>query len=81
MKVEILMWEKREEEKSKEKEEEIIDLSKVPDLEAPVVRIPKRKVTLEELVRALEKAFRTKELREHRKIRARKRVEEVLGEE
>ena len=82
MKVVLLLEEDEEKEEKEEKEEELIDLSQVPDLETPIKRIPRRKVTLEELIVALEKAFRTKEIRETKKIRARKRVEELIeGEE
>ncbi|MCD6398357.1 MAG: segregation/condensation protein A [Candidatus Aenigmarchaeota archaeon] len=81
MKVEILMFEEKEEEKKDEKIEEKIDLSKVPELETPIMRIPRRKVTLDELVVALKKAFRTKEIREEKKFRAKKRVEEILEED
>ncbi|MCD6367636.1 MAG: segregation/condensation protein A [Candidatus Aenigmarchaeota archaeon] len=80
MKVEILTMEEEEKAKQK-KEEEMIDLSNVPNLEAPVKRIPKRKVTLEELVSALEKAFRTKERREEKKLRIKKKVEELINED
>jgi len=79
MKVVLLLEEDKEkEEEEKKKEEEVIDLSQVPDLEAPIKRIPRRKVTLEELVAALEKAFRTKEIRETKRMRVRRRVEELI---
>ena len=81
MKVVLLVEEKKEEEEKEQKEEELIDLSKVPDLETPIKRTPRRRVTLEELVGALEKAFRTKEIREDKKIRAKRRVEELLEDE
>ncbi len=81
LKVEFLVEEEEKKEEDEEKEEEKIDLSKVPDLETPIKRISRRKVTLDELVSALEKAFRTKEIRETKKVRARKRVEELLVEE
>ncbi|MCD6477489.1 MAG: segregation/condensation protein A [Candidatus Aenigmarchaeota archaeon] len=78
MKVEILTWEKIEEKEGGVKEEEKIDLSKVPELEVPVTRIPRRKVTLDELVVALRKAFRTKEIREEKKFRRKKMVENLI---
>lgn len=81
MKVVLLVEEKKEEEEKEEKEEDLIDLSKVPDLETPIKRTPRRRVTLDELVGALEKAFRTKEIREDKKIRAKRRVEELLEDE
>ena len=81
MKVIFLLEDKRREEEEKRKEEELIDLSQVPDLDTPIKRVPKRKVTLEELVVALEKAFRTREIRETKQIRARRRVEELIEDE
>ena len=83
MKVVLLLeeQEKKEEEVEKKGEEGLIDLSKVPDLETPIKRIPRRKVTLDELVSALSKAFRTKDIRETKQIRARRRVEELIEDE
>ncbi|UCG95203.1 MAG: segregation/condensation protein A, partial [archaeon] len=81
MKVVLLVEEKEEEEEKKGTEEQLIDLSQVPDLETPIKRTPRRRVTLEELVGALEKAFRTKDIRETKRVRARKRVEELLEDE
>ena len=81
MKMEILIFEEEEKREKEKKEDELIDISKVPDLEAPIKRTPKRKVTLDELVGALEKAFRTKEIRETKKARARRRVEELMEED
>lgn len=81
MKVIFLLEEKKGEDEVKGKEEELIDLSQVPDLDTPIKRVPKRKVTLDELVSALEKAFRTREIRETKQVRARKRVEELLEDE
>ncbi len=81
MKVVLLLEEKRYEEDTKKKEEELIDLSQVPELGTPILRVPKRKVTLDELVAALEKAFHTKEIREDKQVRAKRRVEELLQNE
>ncbi len=81
MKVVLLLEEEEQKQEEKEEEEELIDLSQVPDLETPIKRIPRRKVTLEELVSALDKAFRTKEIREDKRIRARRRVEELIEDE
>jgi len=78
MKTEILMMEEEKKTEEKKNDGAIIDISKVPDLDAPIKRIPRRKVTLDELVGALEKAFRTKKIRETKKIRARRKVEELL---
>jgi chromatin segregation and condensation protein Rec8/ScpA/Scc1 (kleisin family) len=81
MKVVLLVEEKVEEEEKEKEDEQLIDLSQVPDLETPIKRTPRRRVTLEELVSALEKAFRTKEIREDKRVRARRRVEELLEDE
>jgi len=81
MKVVLLLEEQEKMEEEAKKEEQLIDLSQVPDLSTPILRIPRRKVSLEELVAALEKAFRTKEIREDKEIRARRRVEELIVEE
>lgn len=80
MKAEVMMWE--EEQRGREQKQEApIDLSRVPELEVPAKRLPTRRVTLEELVHALEKAFRTQERRELRVERAREHVEEVVATE
>lgn len=81
MKVVLLLEEEEEKEEREREEEELIDLSKVPNLETPIKRIPRRKVRLEELIAALEKAFHTKEIREDKRIRARRRVEELIEDE
>ncbi|MCK4635095.1 MAG: segregation/condensation protein A [Candidatus Aenigmarchaeota archaeon] len=82
MKVVLLLEEQEKKEEEEKKDEEgLIDLSKVPDLETPIKRISRRKVTLEELVSALSKAFKTKEIRETKQIRARRRVEELIEDE
>ena len=82
LRMKVVLLEEEEEKKEEErKEEELIDLSQVPDLETPIKRVPRRKVTLEELVSALEKAFRTKEIRDDKKIRAKRRVEELIQDE
>jgi len=81
MKVKLLMDEHEEKEEKEEKEEELIDISNVPDLETPIKRVPRRKVTLDELVSALDKAFRTKERRETKEFRAKRKVEELLVED
>lgn len=81
MKVVLLLEERKQEDDREKKDEVLIDLSQVPDLDAPILRTPKRKVTLEELVVALEKAFHTKEIRDVKQMRAKRRVEELLQEE
>lgn len=70
----------QEEEKARDVEQGNlnIDLSQIPDLDAPSVRIPKRRITLEELVDALGRAFATEERRTERKVRAKRRFEEAV---
>lgn len=81
MKTEILIWEEEKKEEEEKEEEDLIDISKVPRLEAPIKRVPRRKVTLDELVGALEKAFRTKEIRERKRFRAKKKVKDLIEED
>jgi segregation and condensation protein A len=80
MKCEFLL----EEEKEKaEKEQEMpdIDLDSIPNLEPPIMRKATRKVTLDELVSALNKAFVFKEKKEVRKLRMRRAVETLIEQE
>lgn len=82
MKVEILMWHPQgesEEEMEIESQELELDISSVPNFQTPVKRKPRRKVTLDELTYALKKAFRTQRLRETRKKRRRRNVEETVN--
>jgi len=69
----ILLWMKcealfeEEEEIRKEKEQlPPIDITNIPQLSAPIERRPTRKVTLDELITALNKAFEFKERKEGR---------------
>ncbi|MFP4116869.1 MAG: segregation/condensation protein A [Candidatus Aenigmatarchaeota archaeon] len=81
IKVELLMWEEKEEKKEAEEvdiEELDIDVSDIPHLEAPKKRKPVRKATADELIEAFKKAFDTKERREKRKSRKEKRVKEAM---
>lgn len=78
MKVEIMMYVEPEAEKEKSPGGVPIDLSKVPNLNAPILRMPTRNVTLTELVSALDKAFRTVDNRDRRETRALEKVEEVV---
>lgn len=80
LKAEILDFEEEEIEIEIE-DVEGIDISDVPLLEAPFIRKPIRKVTLDELIHSLKKAFHTQEIREEKKVRAHKKVEEVIGTE
>jgi chromatin segregation and condensation protein Rec8/ScpA/Scc1 (kleisin family) len=69
MKAEYLMW--REEEKIEEKEEEIPEFFDIrPEmlkLAYPVKRIPRRQITLDELIIALKKAMEVEKRRKERK--------------
>ncbi len=53
----------------------------VGDVGVPLKRVPKRKITLEELISALRKAIAAKERRERRRMRARVALEAELSEE
>jgi segregation and condensation protein A len=59
-------------------EEVLRKLAEIPPLEPPIKRIPLRKVTLEELIYALKKAFEIRERREIRKRRIKERVDVLL---
>ena len=47
---------------------------------APMIRTPTRKVTLDELISALNKAFAFKEKKETKDIRMKKTIENLIGE-
>lgn len=81
MKCELLLLE--EEEKALMKEEKLpeIDMENLPQLSPPMIRKPTRKVTLNELVKALNKAMEFKEKKEGRKIRLRRAVETLIEPE
>jgi len=64
----------------KEKKAEKIDID-VPLLQPPVTRIPKRRVTLNELVAALQKAIEFQERKRQRKLAMRKAVEALITKE
>ncbi len=80
MKVELLM-EKEEKEIQKEEEKLMIDLEKVPPLGPPGMRKPVRKVTLTELINALNKAFEFQEKKETSIIHRHRMVETLIEEE
>lgn len=80
MKVELLM-EKEEEEIKKEEQQLLIDLEKVPLLGPPGMRKPVRKVTLIELVNALNKAFTFQEKKETSILHRHRLVETLIDEE
>jgi segregation and condensation protein A len=71
----------REEYEAEAGEEIKLDLEGLPDLVPPVSREPRRKVTLHELINALQKAFAVESRREERRIAARRKVEEIIPEE
>ncbi len=72
-----------EEEKKKEKTESLpsINIENIPALTAPITRKTTRRVTLDELIGALNKAFEFKERKEGKTIRMRRAVENLIGEE
>ncbi len=80
IKVELLMWEERDQKKPNEVDiqELDIDVSDIPQLDAPKKRKPVRKATAEELIEAFRKAFETQERREKRKSRKERRVREAM---
>ena len=81
IKVELLMWEEKGEEREPEEveiEELDIDVSDIPHLEAPKKRKPVRKATADELIEAFKKAFETKEKRKKRKTSKERRVKESM---
>ena len=76
MKMELLL--ENEKKKKVEKEEKAIPIKDLPPLEPPVERRPSRKVSLEELVSALNKVMKFKEKKERRMERMRTRVERLI---
>ncbi len=80
MKAELLLEE--EEQKALEtKEVPPLNIEDVPTLLPPITRKPTRKVTLNELVTALNKAFDFKEKKETKKLRMRRAVERLIEKE
>lgn len=82
MKCELLL---EEEEKKRERPESeqnpLIDVENIPQLLPPVERKPTRKVTLTELITALNKAFEFKEKKETQHLRLRRNVERFIEPE
>jgi segregation and condensation protein A len=77
----LILFEDSERFDESEKTKEEIKMLEIRELGVPLIRIPKRQVTLEELIVALRKALTVVERREERKRRARVRVEaEITGE-
>jgi len=80
MKAELLLDE--EEQKALSQKEIIpLDIENVPMLLPPMTRKPTRKVTLSELVSALNKAFEFQERKEGKQLRMRRAVERLIEKE
>ena len=79
MKCDILL----EEEKERREEKEItpLEISHIKSLEAPIKRVPKRKVKITELVQALQKAFAFKEKKKMKKIKLKRTFETIIKNE
>ncbi len=58
-----------------------IDINNIPSLEAPISRKTTKRVTLDELIGALNKAFEFKEKKEDKKIRLKRAVENLIEPE
>jgi chromatin segregation and condensation protein Rec8/ScpA/Scc1 (kleisin family) len=80
MKCELLF---EEEEKKRLEAEKVppIDVSNVPLLIPPLLREPTRKVTLTELINALNKVMEFKERKEEKQIRLKRTVEKLIAPE
>lgn len=80
MKCELLL---EEEEKKRMETQSLppIDVSNVPLLTAPIMREPTRKVTLTELISALNKVMEFKERKEEKQIRLKRTVEKLINPE
>src|SRR3989338_9898226 len=72
-----------EEEQKKEKTQTLpqINIENIPSLMAPIVRKTTRRVTLDELVLALNKTLEFKERKEGKTLRMRRAVERLIGDE
>ena len=81
IKAELLLEEEKEKELRRQEAIIKIDVENVPQLLPPMMRKPIRKVTLPELITALQKAFTFQENKEERHLRIRKRVENLIEEE
>lgn len=55
-----------------------IDISQIPNIDSPTARITKRKVSLNDLIEALDLAFKTQQRRDDKKVRAKRRIEEAV---
>ncbi len=81
MKCELLLEEEEEKARIEAVQLPNINLENIPELTAPLLRKPTRKVTLDELIKALDKAFEFKERKEGTKLRMRQAVENLIEPE
>ena len=81
MKCELLLEEEMKKDKVEGEEIPPINVDDVPMLSPPIIRRPTRKVSLDELVTALNKAFEFKERKETKKLRIRGAVENLIEPE
>ncbi|MBI2578298.1 MAG: segregation/condensation protein A [Candidatus Aenigmarchaeota archaeon] len=81
MKCELLLEEEEEKARIESAALPNISLENIPELTAPLMRKPTRKVTLDELIRALDKAFEFKERKEGKQLRMRRAVENLIEPE
>ena len=81
MKMEIILEEEKEKREREIQEIPLLDIENIPQLFPPLIRKPTRKVTLDELVNALNKTFEFKERKEGRKLRMRKAIETLIEPE
>jgi chromatin segregation and condensation protein Rec8/ScpA/Scc1 (kleisin family) len=81
MKCETMLDEDIKKEDIKGEEIPPLDISNVPDLTPPIMRKPTRKVTLTELIGALNKAFEFREKKEIKKFNLVNRVERLIEPE
>lgn len=81
MKCELLLEEEEEKARVESEAAPGIDIENVPELFPPLMRKPTRKVTLSELIGALNKAFEFKERKEGKHLRMRRAVENLIEPE
>ncbi len=81
MKCELLLEEEEIKAKEEVKRGPKINVENLPELSAPIERRPIRKVTLDELVRALNKTFEFTERKEGKKLRMRRAIENLIEPE
>lgn len=81
MKCELLLEEEEEKVRRQEQSLPEINLENIPQLSPPMIRKPIRKVTLAELIAALNKTLEFKERKETRQLRLRRAVETLIEPE